>query len=109
IVVEVDPRDVGEGVQLASEEGRAARATQSLTDAFRRIGPAVDVVLGNLRGAARSPDEIELEFGLKVGGEAGLIFAKGSAETAFKVRLTWKRPDDVPTVAASSEVGGGGR
>lgn len=34
VVVEVDPRDFGEGVQLAAGEGRIARAGQSLADAF---------------------------------------------------------------------------
>lgn len=63
------------------------------------------MILNKLRTTARSPDEIELEFGLKVGGETGLIFAKGSAETTFHVRLTWQRPD--PATVAQSEAGGG--
>src|SRR5262249_13251690 len=85
-------RGVGESVELAADDGRVARAGQSLAEAFQRVGPAIEVVLEKLRTATRSPDEIELEFGLKLGGETGLIFAKGSAETTFNVRLTWQRP-----------------
>jgi len=37
------------------------------------------------------PDEMEIEFGLKVGGESGVIIAKGTAEVNFAVRVLWKR------------------
>jgi len=39
------------------------------------------------------PDELSLELGVKVGGEAGLwFFAKNSAEATITVTLTWKQP-----------------
>lgn len=40
-----------------------------------------------------SPDETELSFGIKVGGEGNaLCFAKVGAEAQFNVKLTWTRP-----------------
>jgi hypothetical protein len=32
-----------------------------------------------------------VEFGLKIGGEAGVIIAKGTAEVNFTVRVSWKQ------------------
>jgi hypothetical protein len=40
---------------------------------------------------ARSPDECGVEFGLKLGGETGVIVAKGTAEVNFLVKLTWRK------------------
>jgi hypothetical protein len=37
------------------------------------------------------PDEVTVEFGLTLGGEAGVPFvAKGTAEASFKISATWK-------------------
>jgi hypothetical protein len=36
-----------------------------------------------------SPDQTVVEFGLKVGGETGMIIAKGTAEVNFKVTMSW--------------------
>ena len=45
------------------------------------------------------PDELSLELGVKVGGEAGVwFFAKNSAEATITVTLTWKKrpPAEAP-------------
>jgi hypothetical protein len=45
--------------------------------------------------AELKPDEIELQFGVKLGGEMGVPFvAKGTAEANFSIKLTWS-PDNV--------------
>jgi hypothetical protein len=42
-----------------------------------------------------SPDEIELEFGLKVAGEVNWwFFAKSQAQSAVKVTLVWNHTHD---------------
>jgi hypothetical protein len=42
-----------------------------------------------------SPDEVSLEFGLKVSGEVNWwFFAKNQAEAAINVTMTWKPSDD---------------
>ena len=37
------------------------------------------------------PDEMDVEFGLKVGGEAGVFVAKSSLEANFKIKLKWAK------------------
>jgi hypothetical protein len=54
-----------------------------------------------LRSATHSPDEIEIEAGLKVGGETGLVFTKGTAEANFVVRMTWAKPSTSQEVGAA--------
>lgn len=39
------------------------------------------------------PDEISVEFGLSISGEAGVVISNAGVEAAVKVKLTWKRED----------------
>jgi Trypsin-co-occurring domain 1 len=80
------------GVVLASDDGsRFEAVTFSLASAMDRVIPALRVILGRLRAGVHSPDEITMELGLQVGGEAGVFFAKGTAEATVAVTMTWRR------------------
>ena len=49
------------------------------------------------------PEEIELEFGVKVSGEVGWWFiAKASGEASINVTLTWRKPAEVPSGPSGS-------
>jgi hypothetical protein len=37
-----------------------------------------------------SPDEASVDFGLTVGGEYGMVIAKGTAQVNFAIHVTWK-------------------
>ena len=93
IEVEVDYRDIGTAVELTAGEGRdVAVAPYSLASSMDRVMPALRTIITRLRTDEHSPDEIGMQLGLKVGGEAGLVFAKGTAEATFTVSLTWHKP-----------------
>ena len=105
ILVEVDRQDVDGEIQLAGSEasGRdVAQAQETLARSFDRLGPALDAMLLKLRSAEHAPDEIQMEFGLKIGGEAGLIFARGTAEANFAVTVTWAKPTHPSEVVGPS-------
>jgi hypothetical protein len=91
LVVEVDRGEVsGDLVLAAPEPGEvAARAQVTLEEALARLKPSLQKVAGLLREL--SPDQTVVEFGLKVGGETGMIIAKGTAEVNFKVTMSWGR------------------
>ncbi len=100
--VEVDRRDVSEGFVLAAPEpGKiAARAQVSLEEALAKLKPSLLKIAHLLKEL--SP-ETEVEFGLKLGGETGVIVAKGTAEVNFTVRMTWKANPPRPQVGAGVE------
>jgi Trypsin-co-occurring domain 1 len=94
ILVEVDPQDAVGEIQLASDKagGRSiTEAQETLARSFDRLGPALSVMLRKLRSAENAPDHIQMEFGVKLGGSAGLIFAQGTAEANFAVTVTWDK------------------
>jgi hypothetical protein len=93
VEVEVDPRDLSDSVRLASERGPdVAVAPFSLASSVHRVLPAFSAILTGLRRSQHAPDGIEMELGLKIGGETGLILAKGTTEATFAVTLSWHKP-----------------
>jgi Trypsin-co-occurring domain 1 len=95
IVVEVDDGVVGDDqVVLASRSpGKAVvEISETLQGSFDRVVAAVSQLVLRLRSMPNSPEHAEIEFGLKLGGEAGLIFTRGTAEVNFQVRLSWNKP-----------------
>jgi hypothetical protein len=90
VVFEVDRSEVPDDLVLASAEpGRvAARARRTLEEALADVKPSLVKVISVLR--EMTPGEMTVEFGLKMGGETGVIIAKGAAEVNFKVTMSWK-------------------
>ena len=64
-----------------------ARAQVTLEEALEKLKPSLQKVVHLLKEL--SPDQTVVEFGLKVGGETGVIIAKGTAEVNFKVTMSW--------------------
>jgi hypothetical protein len=71
------------------------------------VAAAAEHVAGSLRSQLQ-PEEIELEFGLKISGEVNWwFFAKNQAEGTIKVTLKWNnqpRPQPDPQPAPETEV-----
>ncbi|GHA87742.1 CU044_2847 family protein [Streptomyces termitum] len=86
-VFEVDG-DAGSDLELAAG-GVAVRARASLSEALDQVRPVLARVVETTRDLG--PEEVEIQFGLKMGGETGVIIAKGTAEVNFAVRLVWHR------------------
>src|SRR5690348_11510603 len=84
MVVEVDRSEVPDDLVLASEQGNlSARAQVNLEDALAKLKPSLLKVVHMVKEL--SPDQTLIEFGLKMGGETGVIVAKGTAEVNFKI------------------------
>jgi len=90
VVFEVDRAAIGEDQVLASRAPgvATARARMTLEEALASLQPSLSKVTKTLQAVA--PDEMEVEFGLKMGGETGIIVARGTAEVNFRVTLCWK-------------------
>jgi hypothetical protein len=90
VVFEVDRSTIVDDQVLASRESGlvVARTRTTLEETLTHLKPSLSKVVHMLRGTA--PDEMEVEFGLKMGGETGVIVAKGTAEVNFRVTLAWK-------------------
>jgi hypothetical protein len=88
VVVEVDDEETG--LERAARPGEIAeKAGQTFESALDRIKPAAEAILQRLSGLAKSPDEIQVEFGVKLSGKLGAVIASVDAEATYKVTLKW--------------------
>ncbi len=69
-------------------------ATHTLEASVAKVVPALRAVLAELRSISGDLTQIELEVGLKLTGEAGMVLARAGAEANFQVHLTWMRAHD---------------
>jgi len=90
IWVEVESDEPG-GMVPATRGATSHKAQQTFEAALERIRPAAQVIIGKLRALHDPPDEIEVEFGLKMNVKAGAIIAAAATEANYKITLTWKR------------------
>jgi hypothetical protein len=92
ILVEVEQLAPEEGVVPATTPGEVVvKAAQTFEHALVKVKPAANAIINKLRGLSDPPDEIEVEFGLKLDAEAGAFVASVGAEANYKVTLNWKR------------------
>jgi Trypsin-co-occurring domain 1 len=94
VLVEADRADISGGLTLASPDpGQAAAvATRSLSASLAQLEPVLRTVKDKL--AASAPEHFTVEFGVKLGGEYGVILAKGTAEVNLKITMTWDRKQE---------------
>lgn len=85
VLFEVDDADEL-GPQLVSDEAKTAA---NFAEAIERVRPAVGRVLATLQEL--SPGAVEVEFGLKLTGQAGAVFARVASEGHIRVKATWPR------------------
>jgi hypothetical protein len=81
----------------------------SFKEALDRIRPVADGVMDALRSLAVRPDDIEVEFGVKLSGKVGAIIASTGTEANFKIKLKWnaRSASNAPAVAATAAVESG--
>lgn len=90
LLVEASDLEDSDELYLASRPGAViARARESLEESLDQLQPAVGAILQHL--TAFAPDELTVEFGLKVSAETGVVVAKGTGEVHFTVTLSWQR------------------
>lgn len=88
-IFEISGADISDDlVQATGANTGMARARATLESALQSIQPTVQAVRNAL--AAAGPTETTVEFGIKIGGESSVILAKGTIESNFVVKVTWK-------------------
>lgn len=92
VVLEIQDEDSSEEtIPVAKKAGVVTKANQTFDKALEKIKPAAAAVILNLKSLHEPPDEISLEFGVKLNATAGAVVASTSLDANYKVTMTWKR------------------
>ena len=93
VLVEVEEAHVGPVTRGGGGRGldEIVKADGTLEQALRRIGPVTVAAFDQLRQLANPPDEIDIEFGVKLHANLGAIIARTGGEANFQIALRWRR------------------
>ncbi|OGO39014.1 MAG: hypothetical protein A2W35_15230 [Chloroflexi bacterium RBG_16_57_11] len=92
MLVEVDEPEPEGGVVKAARPGELiTRSQQTFDQALEKVKPAASLVIQKLRALSDPPDEIDVEFGLKLSAESGAFIAAAGIEANYRVTLKWKK------------------
>ncbi|WAL73363.1 CU044_2847 family protein [Kitasatospora sp. YST-16] len=88
------PDGSGELVAVGRFRDAASTTGEALRDALRPLGGMLDLVHEGVRSAVRPPDEVEVEFGVKLSKDLRLGIVAAGAEAALVVRAKWRLGQD---------------
>ncbi|GAA5096299.1 CU044_2847 family protein [Microbacterium yannicii] len=74
-------------------DGAVADAGKSLKQVVAQLGPLTEAFAAEVKRTGSGPDEVEVEFAVKVSADANLIIAKTTGEANFRLKLRWSGPD----------------
>ena len=84
------PSEVG-GIDPASPlEGVIDHARQTFDKVMDNIKETTEAVATKLSQLDVKPNEFEVEFGVALKSESGIIITSGAVEANFKITLKWK-------------------
>jgi hypothetical protein len=94
ILVEVDAATSSGRSQmrgLTRPQTVVEKAHVSFDEALDKLKPAAATIISKLRALAERPDEISVEFGIKLNATVGAVVASGGIEANYTVKLVWKQ------------------
>ncbi|MGW4645538.1 CU044_2847 family protein [Kitasatospora sp. NPDC004289] len=80
-------------------------------DSIRELPTTLSAALGPVTGMARTvlthlreagPSEVEVEFGVDLSTEAGVVISKTAANCHLTVRMTWSKDEDPATAGGAT-------
>jgi hypothetical protein len=90
----VEVADDEPGIERAARVDEVVvKARASLEGALDQVRAFANATLLRLEDLARQPEQVEVEFGIRLNAEAGAVIARTQAEGHLQVTLTWTRPE----------------
>jgi hypothetical protein len=96
VVVEVSSADPGFSTVARKPGDVIVDAKERFEDALVNVRAAAVSALRAFRDKSLDPDEVSLEFGVRLNATAGAVIASTSAEGHFVVKLTWAQRENRP-------------
>jgi hypothetical protein len=81
-----------EFIRVGITEKAVTTITKKLDDSLAKIQYISNKIINSIdKKSDNTPNEITVEFGIKLGGEADFIVASGSAEANFGITFKWQK------------------
>lgn len=95
VLVEVDEQPAGPPIRGFGKDHPTLteRTDKTFEEATANVIPAARSLVARLRSIGDPPDEIGIEFGVRLSAQAGAFIASAAAEANFTVSMTWRRTE----------------
>lgn len=106
ILVEVDDNDSSNLEPVAKDDLDGLNAVESgvtFAAAINQLRPVLGLLKSRLDSMRDPADEVAIEFGVKLSGQAGLVLTKVGAETSFKISMKWQKKTEDPPKSEPTE------
>ncbi len=90
ILVEVEEPARGP-VTRGRQADAVTKAGETLEQVLGQLGPALKGIVSQLRAGADWPDQVQVEFGVRLSTDANVIVVRTGGEANFKISLVWSR------------------
>ena len=90
ILVEVDEPE-GPLTRGGRQGDMITKAGETLEQVLGQLGPVLQGMVTQIRANAEWPDEVQIEFAVKLSADANVIVARSGAEANFRIALKWSR------------------
>lgn len=92
ILIEVEELESEKGITLvARKPGQLEEATKEFEEALNEVMPVADTIVKKFRDLNTKPDNVKVEFGIKMNAQVGAFIAATSVEANFKITLKWNK------------------
>ncbi len=94
VLVEVnEPEPDGGATRVGRGEHMVNKAHETLERSLSRIKPVAEAMLDQLQDLSKKPDTMTVEFGINFGLKGDVMVASSSADTNYKITLSWSKVD----------------
>jgi len=89
VLVEVEDPMTGPVTRGGRAQSAVIDAGVSLEQVLGKLGPTLHSIVAQVREAADRPDQVEIEFAVKLSTDANVIIARAGGEANFRIALRW--------------------
>jgi hypothetical protein len=93
VYIESDEPEIGGTVRIGRADGMPEKAKQTFEQSLDTVRTVASALLAKVDELTDRPDELQIEFGIKLSGEIGAILASAKAEANYSVSMTWRRAE----------------
>jgi hypothetical protein len=93
VFIESDEPEPAGAVRVGRADGVPEKAKQTFEQSLETVRTVAGALLAKVDELAERPDELQIEFGVKLSGEIGAILASAKAEANYSVTMTWRRQE----------------
>ena len=90
VLIEVDDESNSATARSLRSGELSEKIVSNFEGTLEAIKHAAVSVASNFRNLADAPAELEVQFGIKLSGQAGAFIASASTEAQFQVKIVWK-------------------